>query len=121
MVTATPPGAFLLKQLELRVVADHLLEAQPHQVEDRRRDRTDLLVDVVLVVERRLALARGLGPVARDDVVDQRSRLGLELARGGDVGRSGGGVLLELLAQRLAVDQRRVELAVAQRLDGVER
>src|SRR5258706_16093556 len=96
-------GARRLKETALAVPLDQGIEVEPDVRQDRLRDRPDLLIDVMLVVERRAAPRRGLRPRRRHHVLDEPGGAARQLPRRLDVRRRGRGVLVEPLPQRLAV------------------
>src|SRR6185369_7801055 len=84
------------------------------RVEHGLRDRSHLLVDVVLAVERVLAIVERLGTRRRHHVADE-APYGLRgLARGLNVRRRARGVVVGRLAEVLSVHELVVELACTQ-------
>src|SRR6185295_18382166 len=68
---ARETAARFSKEVGLARVADHALEVEMQRVEHGLRDRSHLLVDVVLAIERVLAIVERLGTRRRHHVADE--------------------------------------------------
>ena len=97
------------EERELLPRAGDVVEVLPEERQHRLRHRAQLLLHVVLVVDRVAAVVGRLGAVGGDHVGHPAAPLARHLAGRGHVGRCRGGVGLRGLAQGLAVDELVVE------------
>src|ERR1700678_4291199 len=100
-------------KIELAAITDHALEIQSQCSQHRLGDWFYLLHHVVLAIERVANVVERLGARRRHDVADRsRKRLG-GFARRDHMRWGSCGVFLGVLAQILAIHQRRIELAAS--------
>ena len=100
-------------EIELPGVADHPVEIESENLEHRLGNRLYLLRNVVLAVERMLEVVDRLGTGSGDDVADRSPLRLARFACGCDVRGRGLGVVADVFAQVLVIDEILIQLTPA--------